>query len=361
MVLTFVWPSTRERSGGVTALYEMANALVRRGHHVHFVHGPEHRGLIDSVAELDWFPFDPRITHHITSAVDERSFPRSDVAFTPGPPGGALPCTFVQGYGMLGLEVERAAYTAPGPKACVSSWLIEIGRRFGVPADRLWLVPCGFDKALFADRSGGADRPYDIAFWHNPHPSKGTRIGWEVLHEVHRRRPDARIVVFGGEPGVDGGAGAEHPPWVTYRAGLDRERLAVEVFSAARVFLQASFVEGFGLTAVEAMSCGAALVTTDNGGSRDYAVDRDTALVVRPGDVPGLTAAVLELFYDEGLRSAVAAAGRAQVQRFDWDTSARILEGHLEAYVRDPAVFDRPLELEPEPGYDPVHAVLGSR
>jgi glycosyltransferase involved in cell wall biosynthesis len=71
---------------------------------------------------------------------------------------------------------------------------------------------------------------------------------------------------------------------------------------------------------MEAMACGVALVTYDNGGCRDYARDGETALVVPRRDVQALAAALARLATDEALRARLAAAGAACVTtEFDWD------------------------------------------
>ena len=120
-------------------------------------------------------------------------------------------------------------------------------------------------------------------------------------------------------------------------------RWPTELYNQSRVFVQPSFHEGFGYTAVEAMACGCALVTTDNGGSRDYAVADETALVVPPGDPAGLAdarraAAPGRRRSRTGSRDAGAELVRG---RFDWDNTAAVLEPHLEAYVADPERYQR--------------------
>jgi Glycosyl transferases group 1 len=94
---------------------------------------------------------------------------------------------------------------------------------------------------------------------------------------------------------------------------------------------------------VEAMACGCALVTTDNGGSRDYAVDGETALVVPPGGPRALADAAERLLQDVTERTRLAAAGAELVRRrFDWDRTAALLESRLEAYTADPVRYQRP-------------------
>jgi glycosyltransferase involved in cell wall biosynthesis len=52
--------------------------------------------------------------------------------------------------------------------------------------------------------------------------------------------------------------------------------------------------EGFGRIAIEAQAMGRPLITTDHGGSRETVLRDETGWLVKPGDVPGLTAALRE-------------------------------------------------------------------
>jgi glycosyltransferase involved in cell wall biosynthesis len=81
---------------------------------------------------------------------------------------------------------------------------------------------------------------------------------------------------------------------------------------------------------MEAMACGAALVTFDNGGCRDYAIDGETALVAPRRDVAALAEALERMVSDVALRERLARQGQAFVtSRFDWDRAAERLEGIL--------------------------------
>jgi glycosyltransferase involved in cell wall biosynthesis len=78
---------------------------------------------------------------------------------------------------------------------------------------------------------------------------------------------------------------------------------------------------------MEAMACGAALVTYDNGGCRDYARDGETALVAPRRDVAALAEALARVAGDAALRSRLAAAGQARVTtEFDWDRAVARME-----------------------------------
>jgi phosphatidylinositol alpha-1,6-mannosyltransferase len=81
------------------------------------------------------------------------------------------------------------------------------------------------------------------------------------------------------------------------------------------------------MPAMEAMACGAAVVTYDNGGCRDYAIDGTTALVALRRDVAALGKALGRMIEDRPLRERLARAGREHVTRaFDWDRATEQLE-----------------------------------
>lgn len=337
MIVSIVYPSSDQRAGGVTMLFEFANALARRGHEVHFIHGPKTPWRVDRVEEIP-FRFDAALHHHIVDAMDDPGLPRADVVFGSDQRRLGEPAHFVQGFRLSAPWADRAAFQGVGPKVLVAGWLVEVGRCYSVPEEQLVHVPMGMDHELFAVRTPLLDREIDVAMLYHPSREKGWDVGLRVLQELVRRRPGVRIVLFTlaaapPEPLPDG---------VRLVRGLEQRPLADEVYNAARVFVQTSRHEGFGLTPIEAMACGAALVTTDCGGSRDYAFPGETAIVVPAGDVEGLVAGVEALLDDTDERLALATAGERFVRAFDWDRSAELLEAFLERYIADPPYYQGP-------------------
>ena len=334
MKVTFVWPTYPQFSGGVATLFDYATALVARGHEVHLVHGPLVPGRIGHLDEIDWFDFDPRLQHHIVDRIDDPTMPHADVIFGTGgssAPELGLPASLIQGYGLLQASLERRAFHAPGPKICVASWLTDVGIRWGVPGHQLMHVPLGMDHELFQPPPPEEHRPIDVAMLYSTHPAKGGPVGIAALEAVRRLHPELRVAMFGLiEP--DDGA----PEWADYHLGLTRAELVEQVYQRARIFLQPSRLEGFGLTAVEAMACGAALVTTDNGGASDYAVADETAVVAPADDPASLAKAVGRLLGDEQRRRRIAEEGERFVRRFRWERSGELLEKALEDYLADP-------------------------
>lgn len=93
------------------------------------------------------------------------------------------------------------------------------------------------------------------------------------------------------------------------------------VYSGAALFVFPSLYEGFGLPVLEAMACGAPVVTSNTASMPEVA--GDAALLVAPRDVAGLAAAVARVLHDERLRERLRGAGFARARQFSWKTAAR--------------------------------------
>lgn len=339
MSVTFLAPNRGRPVGGTTAIYQFANGLCRVGHQVHLVHFELGAPAVDPDA-IDWFHFDHRLQHHGPTRVDHGKaahIPDADVivgyheAF---PARCGLPTVLIQGYGMFLRAIENSAYRSPCPKLCVARWLVEVGRSLGVPNRQLVYLPNGIDHDKYRVTRPLAERAPRVAMLYNSHHSKGAGHGLAVLAEVKRRRPEVEVVLFGNLEPVH-----EIPSWITLHRDPDQRFLVEEIYNSARVFVCASLKEGFGFANVEAMACGAALVTTSNGGSDDYAFHGETALVSEPGDVEAMADHIDGLLGDEPRRLGLVEAGLGHARGFDWDQSARTLVRFFEAYLADPGSF----------------------
>jgi glycosyltransferase involved in cell wall biosynthesis len=117
----------------------------------------------------------------------------------------------------------------------------------------------------------------------------------------------------------------ELPDWIDFVRSPSQSELC-DFYNSCAIFIMPSHYEGFGLPGAEALACGAALVTTFNGGSDDYAFPEKTALVVPPKQPQGLAQCVARLLEDDTLRIRLAKAGHQEVQRFQWDHAADALD-----------------------------------
>ena len=116
------------------------------------------------------------------------------------------------------------------------------------------------------------------------------------------------------------------PPGVTEIGHVPTTDLPA-LYGAATLVGYASRYEGFGLPPLEAMACGAAVVSTPVPAVVE--VVGDAAATFRPGDVDGLTRTLCELLADEGYRHELARQGAARVRHLSWKDTAR---GTAETY-----------------------------
>jgi glycosyltransferase involved in cell wall biosynthesis len=338
VIVTVPYPSTPNFGGGVAAVYEYADALARRGHEVHFAHLQVLPDAITSVEEIGWHQFHPSVVHHLVADFEDPSLPQGDIGLRSDVPAHlGLPVEILQGYKLLATSMERPAFRAACPKICVARWLREVGEAWGADPIQFWPIPPGIDTSVFTCHDWSDPRPIDVTMLYSSHPVKGTADGLAALELLRRARPDLRVALFSWqEPPT------QPPAWADLHVGLAGPALAEHLFGRTKVFVQASWREGFGLTPVEAMACGAALVTTDNGGSRDYADHGRTAMVVPPRDVEALADAIASLLEDEDGRAEIARIGSAHAATFTWDAAGEHLERRLEDYLRDPERYQRP-------------------
>jgi len=92
------------------------------------------------------------------------------------------------------------------------------------------------------------------------------------------------------------------------------------LYSSCRVFVYPSLYEGFGLPLLEAMACGAPVVTS-NVGSIVETVG-DAARLVSPTDVDDLAHAITSLLNDSRERERLSLAGLEHAKKFSWERTA---------------------------------------
>ncbi len=95
----------------------------------------------------------------------------------------------------------------------------------------------------------------------------------------------------------------------------------VALYSMADVFAFPSFSEGFGVPPLEAMACGAPVITSNTSSLPE--VVGDAALLVDPFDKHALAKAITRLLEDEQLREDLRQKGYQQAKQYTWPESAR--------------------------------------
>lgn len=134
--------------------------------------------------------------------------------------------------------------------------------------------------------------------------------------------PDLRLVLAGSDPGgyvrsvLGDDPVAER---IRFSGRIDDDTLRA-LYAGATALAFPSRYEGFGLPPLEAMSFGTPVVTSTAASLPE--VVGDAAMLVEPGDVEGLAAALAGVLTDDTLAGRLAAAGRQRAVGFSWRRTA---------------------------------------
>jgi glycosyltransferase involved in cell wall biosynthesis len=97
--------------------------------------------------------------------------------------------------------------------------------------------------------------------------------------------------------------------------GWQSQQEVRRLLDTADIFVLPSHHEGLPMAILEAMASGTAVLATPVGAIPDAIVDGETGLLVQPGDVAGLTRALVRLLDDPELRERLAVGGRRRFEQ----------------------------------------------
>ncbi len=201
--------------------------------------------------------------------------------------------------------VDEALSSSLG-KIVVSSWLCDVLKERAGQTAPLLLNP--YDRKQFYEYPKKNHDTVNILLLDHSFNWKGTEEGLSLVRRVQERYPRVRCVGFGRRREKVAELYDE------FHFDPSQENLR-GVYGEADIFLCTSWDEGFGLPSLEAMACGTAVVTYDNGGSRDFAVDLKTAFVAPRRDTAALEEKLIRAVTDEGERARIARAGHVFVEK----------------------------------------------
>jgi len=204
-------------------------------------------------------------------------------------------------------EVDDAYRHLNQKKIVVATWLQELLKeKYGQHASLL-INPIDHEQFRQFKRTIN-DGTVRILVLHHTYDWKGTKEGARMVHELKKKYPQIRLIMYG----VRQGDADEFLP-DEYHFNVSQDKLA-ELYSNIDIFLCPSWDEGFGLPSVEAMACGAAVATYDNGGSRDFAFHEKTALVAPRKNEKALQEELERLVVEQELRKKIAQEGKKYVE-----------------------------------------------
>jgi len=201
----------------------------------------------------------------------------------------------------------------------------------GVDHDRFRPDPPGgteADDAVLARL--GVRRPF-VAFIGTLEPRKAVDQLVIAFDRMAKAHPDLTLVLAGipgwGAQEVDAAVQAARHRDRIVRTGYVPDDVVPALLRGAAAVAYPSAQEGFGMPALEALACGAPLVTTKGSVMED--VVGDAALLVAPGDVRALAGALDMLVRGDSALAVRRARGLAVAARHTWEACA---EAHVTVY-----------------------------
>ena len=186
----------------------------------------------------------------------------------------------------------------------------------GVGPGSIEVIPNFVDVDLFRPAGGAGGGPPTAVHVSNFRPVK--RVPWlvDAFAEAVAGR-EARLVLVGDGPDQDECRRLARERGLGDRVRFLGTRDALpELLAPADVFLLSSEEESFGLSALEAMSCGTPVVATNVGGVAEVVEDGTCGLLCPPGDREAYVAALRSLLFDRARAQALGESARHRAEQF---------------------------------------------
>jgi len=211
-----------------------------------------------------------------------------------------------------------------------SKW--EIVRFLGISADRIAVIPLAasleFHPIEGSERKPILDKyrlkaPYFL-YVGNLEPRKNLPGLIEAFAGLNHR--DHELVIIGkpwyrGSDAIKAAKACGVAPRVRFLGYIERTDLPA-LYSGATALAYPSLSEGFGLPVIEAMACGAPVVTSNTSSLKETA--GEAALLVDPTDVWSIRQALCDVAEDRRLAASLTARGLARAKEYSWDTTAAL-------------------------------------
>lgn len=214
----------------------------------------------------------------------------------------------------------------------------EYERYYGVPAERIFFIPNGVDRARYRpadDRAalrrelGLPERERLLLFVGHEFARKGLRLVIEGLASCRSAAQPVLLVVGADRPGAYRDRAralgvADRVRFLGPRSDLWR------LYPACDLFVFLSNYEACPLVGLEALASGLPILTTRVNGMEDFVRDGENGLFVER-DAQAFAAALERLLDDDGLFARLQANARPSSEPYDWP---RIAQQYREAFER---------------------------
>lgn len=229
----------------------------------------------------------------------------------------------------------------------------DVQRLLNIPEEKIVVTPLGIDERFFGEHLKGNSEElalrakykiplerqivlYVGGIDQRKNMSSLVKAFTECSAKVEKAKGDRPLLVIAGSVEHD----LQYPALLdlinlhsigrdTIFTGFIGDSDLMKLYQACSVFFFPSLYEGFGFTPLEAMACGAAVVSSNRSAMPE--VLGSAAQFVNPEDVTQCAEALAAILMDKSLRERLSRAGPSQARKFPWSKTAELT---LRAYER---------------------------
>lgn len=220
--------------------------------------------------------------------------------------------------------IERRVAAAAECVAVQSAFMKKVVVCWGVPEEKTFVIPNGFDPITTIGEKALSQRELNIEG--TIAVSAGRLVPWKgfegltaIVPEILKTIPDFTLYIIGDGPDEEKLRQLIVTRNLTRRVFLtgclDRENL-IRYLIAADVFILNTEYEGFSNQLLEVYGVGTPIVTTDIEGNRGVVDHRESGLLVPLHDAGALKDAVRSVLTDRALAEKLAEGGKKKLQEF---------------------------------------------
>lgn len=337
MKICFVLPRfTRRPIGGFKIVYEYANRLIEAGDSVSILFLNDNvfveykvpkflKGLCSDIMtqiEPKWFPLDKSIKKVSGINNAQKKFKDIDICIATGSETvdvcktlfpHAKKCYLIQAFETWVMEEEKLfdTFNADFKNIAVSSWLKKIVDEHS--KEECALIKNPIDLQVYRSITPIEQRDkYSIGLLYHTMEEKGLKYSIDSLRILKEKYKDLKVYMFGTSDLEE-----EIPGLVKFVKDASQEE-TIEIYNNISVFMSSTINEGYGLTAMEAMACGAAVASSANQGIYEYGIEGVNCLLSPIRDSEAMADNVSRLFDDDELRYRISSQGIESLREFDW-------------------------------------------
>jgi glycosyltransferase involved in cell wall biosynthesis len=237
-------------------------------------------------------------------------------------------------YATLGRSIVRGAARIVVADAGIGE---DVQRRFGVAADRLRVIPLGYDPALLADAAAERrDRPY-LLYAGNRRRHKNL----DALIDVWRRLPgdvDVDLVVAGPSSGVDLADEVAGSRRLIVTGEVDAGRLR-RLYRGAVAYVHPALAEGFGIPLLEALAVGTPVIASEESVP---AIVRPYAWTFAADDREALSERISAAVRSPAGLKRLASEGALSVRAYTWQRFAETVASVFRELIDRPGIRRAP-------------------